>query len=195
MDLFLPKVKWLTACSKHDDSFSKLWLTLLSCGYLGDSSTPCTPPVPANNNIVFTLIYMEWPKFNCIDDHLEHDKIISVRIWINQSGFALVKSSSRTTEKSEIDRFVNATDSSPIAYAVETPRGELLSLQSRDHRQLWTLALAGEIHCGCVIHSTDNNNTTVDHLSIEFSHLLRHFLTHGGEMNAKWSSPLIPGSL
>ena len=36
-----------------------------------------------------------------------------------------------------------------------------------------------------VIRSVDKNNTTVCHLSREFSHLLLHFLTHGGEMNAE----------
>ena len=49
-----------------------------------------------------------------------------------------------------------------------------------------------------VICSVDNNNTTVGHLSREFSRLLGHFLTHrGGEMNAESDSrsPLIPGRL
>ena len=51
-----------------------------------------------------------------------------------------------------------------------------------------------------VIHGIDNNNTYVGHLSREFSCLLWHFLTHGGEIECKVTgrrqrSPLIQGRM
>ena len=51
-----------------------------------------------------------------------------------------------------------------------------------------------QIHCGCVILSIDNNNTTVGHLSREFSRLLWHFLKRN-ECGRQRHSPLIPGGL
>ena len=41
-----------------------------------------------------------------------------------------------------------------------------------------------------VIRSVDKNDTTVSYLSREFSRLLWHFLTHGGEMNAEGDGAL-----
>ena len=90
---------------------------------------------------------------------------------------------------------VNATDNteiSPIAYTVETPRGEHPLLQwkrssppvnhgpGRPTDSPWSLLYA----------SVDNNNTTVGHLSREFSRLLWHFPTHRGEVNAEGDSAL-----
>ena len=75
---------------------------------------------------------------------------------------------------------------------METPRGEYPSLQSK--------RLSPAVNCGpgqpverftvaIVICSVDNN-TTVGHLSREFSGILWYFLTHGGEMNAECDGAL-----
>ena len=79
-----------------------------------------------------------------------------------------------------------------LAYIVETPRGEHPSLESkrsspdanhgpgRPTDLPWLLLYAVLI----------TTNTSVRHLSREFSHLLWHFLTHGGEMNVEGNAAL-----
>ena len=89
---------------------------------------------------------------------------------------------------------------SPITYAVETLRMNILHCNQIDRRQMSTVALVDrQVRRGHVIHSVDNNNTTVGHLCREFSRLLSHFLTHGARRRNKcgrrWHSPLIPGGL
>ena len=88
---------------------------------------------------------------------------------------------------------MDSTEISPIAY-----------IHCGDSQGLTSFAAIEEIIASCepwpwltdrfavviVIRSVDNNNTTVGYLSREFSRLLWHFLTHGGEMNAEDSGAL-----
>ena len=52
------------------------------------------------------------------------------------------------------------------------------------------LALITGFTVNVVIRSVDINNTSVGHLSTEFSCLLWHFLTRGGEINAEGDGAL-----
>ena len=96
-----------------------------------------------------------------------------------------------------MDQFVTMstpqiTQKSLLAYAVETLRGEHLSLQSkisslavnhgpgRPTDSPWLLLNAVLI----------TTNTSVGHLAREFSRLLWYFLTHGRETNAEGNAAL-----
>ena len=87
---------------------------------------------------------------------------------------------------------MDSTEISPIAYAAETPRGEHPLLQSKRSSPAANCGPCRptDSPCSLLYASVDNNNTTIGHLSREFSHLLWHFLTHGGEMNVEGDGAL-----
>ena len=77
------------------------------------------------------------------------------------------------------------TEISPIAYALGLPDVNILHAikEIGASHEPWPWS-TDRFAMAVVICSIDNNNTTAGHLCREFSHLLSHFLTHGGERNA-----------
>ena len=71
---------------------------------------------------------------------------------------------------------LNATDNTEISHSLCAGDSQgwtsFAAIRRRDHCQLWTMALVNQQIChGHVICSVDNNNTTVGHLSRQFSRI------------------------